>query len=140
MPCASGALAEGELMDGSTGIGPLDTVAVWATAVAAVAGLCALGWRVAHRARRVARRIEEFIDDWQGVEARAGVEGRAGVMERLAAIEHRVAAIVHEVRPNNGSSLRDAVNRVDRRTATIVGDDDHEDPQGGPHVTGSEGS
>jgi len=30
----------------------------------------------------------------------------------------------HEVQPNGGSSLRDAVHRVDRRTASIVGDEE----------------
>jgi hypothetical protein len=54
-------------------------------------------------------RIDEFIDDWQGAAARPGVSARPGVMARLDAIEH-------ELRPNSGASLRDAVNRVDERT------------------------
>jgi hypothetical protein len=117
----------------STGVAAVDTAAIWATAVAAVAGVCALGWRILRRARHVVRRVEEFIDDWQGVEARAGVEGRAGVMARLAQIEHRVDAVVHEVRPNNGSSLRDAVDRVDRRMASNAGDAGGEHrPEGQP--------
>lgn len=99
-------------MDG-TGVPALDAVLVWGSVVTAVVGVLAALWRAARRARRVAHRVEEFIDDWQGVPPRAGVEGRPGVMQRLADIEHRVEAIAAEVRPNGGSSLRDAVSRVE---------------------------
>lgn len=110
-------------MDGTTGVGAVDAAAVWATAVAALLGLGTIGWRLARRVRRVAHRIEEFVDDWQGTPGRPGVEPRPGVMQRLAAIERVVEEVVHEVRPNGGASLRDAIHRVDRRTASIVGDD-----------------
>lgn len=43
-------------------------------------------------------------------------------MARLAQIEHRVDAVVHEVCPNNCISLRGAVDRVDRRMASNTGD------------------
>jgi hypothetical protein len=107
----------------STGVAALDTAAVWALAVTAVVGLGAVLWRVARRLRGLARQIEDFIGDWTGTAGRPGVEPRPGVMERLAQIEHRVDAVVHEVRPNGGDSMRDAINRVDSRTARLTRND-----------------
>jgi len=49
-------------------------------------------------------------------------------MQRLDTIERTVGIVAHEVRVNNGSSLRDAVHRVDRRTASIVGDEEPPPP------------
>ncbi|WP_329368677.1 hypothetical protein OG896_24415 [Streptomyces sp. NBC_00669] len=112
------------LADPSTGVHALDLVVVWAAAIAAVAGLLGLAWRVIRQLRRLATLVERFVEDWNGVPTRPGVEGHPGVMERLHAIEAAMADVVHEVRPNNGSSMRDAVDRVDRRTANLAGDDD----------------
>ncbi|MFJ2863669.1 hypothetical protein [Kitasatospora sp. NPDC087314] len=50
--------------------------------------------------------METFTEDWQGTPSRPGVPGRPGVMERLDRIEH-------ELHPNSGLSLRDAVNRIE---------------------------
>jgi hypothetical protein len=58
--------------------------------------------------RRLLRQNDEFREDWYGEPARAGVDPRPGVMERLKGIES-------ELRPNSGSSLRDAVNRLESR-------------------------
>lgn len=118
------------LGDGSTGVGPLDTAAVWAAAVVAVTAVLGGAWRVLRRGRRVARRLDQFIDDWQGTPDRPGVEGRPGVMERLSMIEQRVGIVMHEVRPNGGASLRDAVHRVDCRTATLAGEEEPPPPSG----------
>jgi hypothetical protein len=110
----------------STGVAALDTAAVWALAVTAVVGLGAVLWRVARRLRELARRVEDFIDDWVGVPGRPGVEQRPGVMERLDRIERTVGIVAHEVRPNGGSSMRDAVDRVDSRTASLTRDSDQD--------------
>lgn len=53
-------------------------------------------------------KVEEFIEDWRGTVARPGVPARAGVMERLDGIEH-------QLKPNSGESLRDAVNRIEEQ-------------------------
>lgn len=60
------------------------------------------------------RRVGHFLDDWFGEPARPGFVGQPGVMERLARVEH-------EVHTNSGSSMRDAVNRIEatlRQTAS----------------------
>jgi hypothetical protein len=95
----------------------------WADAATVAAVALPVGGVLAASARWVGkkwRRVDEFIDDWQGTPARPGVPVRPGVMARLGAIEVKVEAIEHEVKPNSGSSLADAINRVDRRTAQAI--------------------
>lgn len=50
---------------------------------------------------------EHFMEDWFGEDERPGVPARAGVMERLATLDH-------ELKPNNGGSIKDAVNRIEK--------------------------
>lgn len=104
---------------GATGLTALDTAAIWAGAITAVVGLFGMLWRIARPVRRVVVRVDQFIDDWQGIPTRPGVLGRPGVMARLDAIERTVGTVAYEVRPNGGGSLRDAINRVDQRTAAV---------------------
>jgi len=54
----------------------------------------------------------DFFSDWNGEAARPGVPGHAGVMERIYGIENQQTS-------NGGTSMRDAVDRVDERTAII---------------------
>lgn len=56
----------------------------------------------------VFREIRNFLDDWKGEQDRPGVPGRAGVMSRLSSIEH-------ELHPNSGLSMRDAINRTEKQ-------------------------
>lgn len=52
------------------------------------------------------RKVSHFVDDVAGAPARPGVEKKFGLMERVALIEH-------EVKTNHGSSLKDAVRRIE---------------------------
>ncbi|WP_441251209.1 hypothetical protein [Kitasatospora sp. McL0602] len=92
--------------DGSTGLAGLDAAVVWAGALVALAGGLGLLWRGTRGLRRILHRADQFWDDWQGTPPRPGVPGHPGVMARLSAIEH-------ELHPNSGASLRDAVNRIE---------------------------
>jgi len=56
----------------------------------------------------VSREIRNFLDDWKGEDGRPGVNGRPGVMSRLSSIEH-------ELHPNSGLSMRDAINRTEKQ-------------------------
>lgn len=56
---------------------------------------------------RMGRNITNLRDDLLGEPARAGVPRRPGVVERLGLIEK-------ELHPNGGTSMRDAINRVER--------------------------
>lgn len=60
---------------------------------------------------RFTAKINDFMDDWGGTEARPGVPRRPGVMERLDWIEH-------QLKPNSGESLRDVVNRIEDQLNT----------------------
>lgn len=78
---------------------------------------------------RFLRRTVHFFDDWFGEPERDGVPGRAGVMRRLQLIdEHgertdtRLDAIEHQLTPNSGTSLHDAVTRIE--TAVSSADPD----------------
>lgn len=50
---------------------------------------------------------EDFMDDWFGVEPRAGRSRSKGVMERLNEIDG-------ELKNNGGSSIKDAVDRIEK--------------------------
>lgn len=58
------------------------------------------------------RRLDNMLRDWNGEPARDGVPARAGVMARLEVIEH-------EVRLNNGSSLKDSVKRTEETVSGL---------------------
>lgn len=74
------------------------------------------------------RKAVQLVNDLLGEEPRPGLpEGRLGVLERMdrmdkriAAVESTVADIRHEVTPNGGGSLRDAVTRLERNSAEIA--------------------
>lgn len=107
-----------------TGIPVVDAAVIWSVAGAAIVGGVVLIWRAVRGARRIIERIDDFADDWAGTAARPGVPERKGVMARLDRIEGRITAVEHELQPNSGHSLRDAVDRVDRRTQTLAPDTD----------------
>lgn len=108
----------------STGVPLVDAAVIWSVAAVAIAGLAALVWRIARAILRVVARFDDFADDWAGVPARPGVPERLGVMVRLDRIEAQVQTMAHELQPNSGQSLRDAVDRVDARTRTLAPDAD----------------
>lgn len=68
-----------------------------------VSGACVWLFKVAWP---VVRKLNHFVDDVVGEPDRPGVPGRPGLMERVATIEH-------EVKTNHGSSLKDAVKRIE---------------------------
>ncbi len=117
-------------MEAETGVPALDTVLVWGGAVSLLAGLVTLGWRLARGVVRFGRRVDDFIDDWQGEPSRPGVPARPGVMERMEGMETRMgvledglARVTHELYPNSGESLRDAVDLANRRLAFLCPED-----------------
>lgn len=64
------------------------------------------------RVRKWMTTWENFMDDWFGEEERPGVPKRAGVMERLATLDH-------ELKPNGGGSMKDAINRIETKVGEI---------------------
>ena len=58
---------------------------------------------------------EDFMDDWFGTEPRPGRSHTRGVMERLNEIDG-------ELKNNGGSSIKDAVDRIDTQVTEIYSD------------------
>lgn len=51
-----------------------------------------LGWMW-----RTVKRIQDFLDDWQGEPARPGVPARPGFPDRIAALEEQVTGLAAQV-------------------------------------------
>lgn len=111
----------------ATGVPSLDLVLVWGGAITILAGVGTIAWRVLRATLHLGRRVEQFMDDWSGEEERPGVPGRPGVIERVSGIEERLARVEHELYPNSGASLRDAVDLANRRLAQLC-EDEQEPP------------
>lgn len=67
----------------------------------------------------VIRRIGHFVDDWFGESGRPGTPPVPGVLDRLAAIESRLSRVEGQFQPNSGSTLRDAVDRVEEQVQQL---------------------
>ena len=110
-----------------TGIPAVDAALVWGGALSLLAGLGTVAWRVIRGGVRLGHRVNQFIDDWQGEPARPGVPERPGVMERVSRIEERLSRVEHELHPNSGNSLRDALDEANRRLARLCPDPEEEE-------------
>lgn len=87
----------------TTGVAWLDTVLIALAAAGAIVTPVVVIFRWAHP---IAKQLANFLEDWFGEPERPGVAAKPGVLLRLVKIER-------ELRPNGGSSMRDAVNRVE---------------------------
>ena len=81
---------------------------------ATVAAITVVGVGV-HKATVLTKRFIHFLDDYFGEESRPGFEGRPGLQERLRFMEEEIACISFEMRPNHGTSIKDAVKRIEDR-------------------------
>ena len=68
-----------------------------------------------HKTIKLVKRFIHFLDDYFGEEERPGFEGRPGMQERLKFMEEEIACISFEMRPNHGTSIKDAVERIEKR-------------------------
>jgi hypothetical protein len=85
------------------------------------------------------KRIVHFFDDFLGEKERPGVSARPGFSERMSSIEkslevgtekfdtieYKLDKIDYELRPNSGMSLRDAVNRIEKRVQALESGDNN---------------
>ncbi|MFE7354898.1 hypothetical protein ACFU8Q_17285 [Streptomyces sp. NPDC057543] len=112
----------------ATGIPAVDTVLVWGGALSVLTAVVTVLWRISRGALHLGGRVAEFMDDWSGEEERPGVPGRPGVMERVSGIEARLSRVEHELYPNSGGSLRDAVDLANHRLARLCPDESESPP------------
>jgi len=68
-----------------------------------------------YKATKLVKRFIHFLDDYFGEEPRPGFDGRPGLQERLKFMEDEIACISFEMRPNHGTSIKDAVGRIEER-------------------------
>jgi hypothetical protein len=68
-----------------------------------------------HKATKLVKRFIHFLDDYFGEEERPGFEGRPGMQERLGYLESEISCISYEMRPNSGTSIKDAIARIEKR-------------------------
>lgn len=81
---------------------------------ATVTAITVIGIAV-RKASILIKKFIHFLDDYFGEEARPGFEGRPGLQERLKFMEEEIACISFEMRPNHGTSIKDAVGRIEKR-------------------------
>ena len=81
---------------------------------AVVTAITAIGYGI-HKVSILTKRFIHFLDDYFGEEERPGFDGRPGLQERLRIIEMQVDHISYEMRPNSGTSIKDAVGRIEKR-------------------------
>jgi len=118
---------------GTTGNPLLDGILLWGSVAVALTGIVTVLWRVVRTAVKLARRLEQVADDFFGEEGRPGVPARPGLLERVTGMEDRLLRVEHEMHPNDGGSLRDAVDMANRQLWRLCrgtdGQDDDEDDQ-----------
>jgi hypothetical protein len=88
---------------------------------------------------KMIKKVVHFFDDYFGEEERPGVSARPGFSERMSSIEksleigtekfdtieYKLDKIDYELRPNSGMSLRDAVNRIEKRVQALESGDNN---------------
>lgn len=97
----------------------LQALLYWAGAVTILTGAVFAIKKLVGPMFGVGKRWEMFLEDWHGTPARPGRPAVPGVMERMEKLEIGLLAVNelatstrHEVFPNSGSSLRDAVDQM----------------------------
>ena len=82
---------------------------------------------------KLVKKVIHFLDDFIGEEERPGQDARPGFSERLTnmedcmgtvkdqieSIKENVDSINAEMHPNSGSSIRDALNRIEKRVNQV---------------------
>ena len=90
-----------------TGLQTILTIGGVASAIAAIGYVLARGFKFIQSATR-------FMDDWYGTEEHPGVVARLSEgNERFDKIEKELATVKAELFTNGGSSVRDAINRIE---------------------------
>ena len=81
------------------------------------ASVTAIGviWVGLYKTTKLVKRFIHFLDDYFGEEERPGFDGRPGMQERLKYMESEISCISYEMRPNSGTSIKDAIGRIEKR-------------------------
>lgn len=80
---------------------------------------------VFYRVMKIFKPVREFLEQWNGEpevkDASGNIIKKAvpGVASRLLALEHYTERIHHEVTPNHGGSIKDAVKRTEEAISEL---------------------
>ena len=101
----------------------------WVAAVAGFLLLVAFFWKflspVIKKGRELDKKFEGFLKDWNGIPEQRDLsdnvtqEGVPGVAARILALEKYTEQIHHEVTPNHGGSMKDAMKRTEDAIAQL---------------------
>lgn len=104
-----------------------------AAILAAVTGIILFGGKVIKFFKKAVHLFDDFLGEEErpGVPARPGFSERMGKMEncmsdvkdRIETIEYKLSRVDLELQPNSGTSLRDAVNRIEKRLEKVESKD-----------------
>lgn len=87
----------------------------WFGAILAVLGLLTYAFKAIRATVRLARKLNDTLDDWQGEPSRPGVPARLGILERLSRVEGQLVT-------NGGASLKDQTNRIEASLHELRGE------------------
>lgn len=104
-----------------------------AAILAAVTGIILFGGKVI----KFFKKTVHFFDDFLGEEERPGVPARPGfsermgkmencmsdVKDRIETMEYKLSRVDLELQPNSGKSLRDAIQRIEKRLEKVESKD-----------------
>jgi hypothetical protein len=93
--------------------------------VGIVGGSLALIWKGLRFFVGIYRRVQDFLDDWNGETARPGVPARPGFPARLATLEAEVASVKAVVSNGLSHNVADIQQRLKGLEETLT-------PSGGP--------
>jgi hypothetical protein len=91
----------------TTGVGWVDSMILWAAAIAALCGALFTIAKAVRAAIRVGRKVDRLATQLLGD-------------DETPSLDARLSNIEHELHPNSGSSMRDAVDRTERALSDHV--------------------
>jgi hypothetical protein len=93
-----------------------EQVIAWSAGVIAVGGAFGILWKVFNplvkKTKALMEALDRFTRDWAGEPAEAGRDAVPGVMERLNKIDG-------ELKHNGGSTMKDAIKRIEQKLEKI---------------------
>jgi len=107
----------------------IEVLIMTATILGAVTAILLFAIKIA----KIIKKVVHFLDDFIGEEERPGQDARPGFSERLTnmeecmgsvkdqmeIIQEDVKAINKEMHPNSGSSIKDSLNRIEKRVNEV---------------------
>jgi hypothetical protein len=88
-----------------------DQVLLWCGLIVAVGAALGVLWKFIHWIATRAKKLDTFLEDWNGTPARPGVCAVPGVMQRLDQQDVQIASLKWHVGNGNPVPLRSVVER-----------------------------